>query len=144
MKKLFNSKKKTLITYSIIMVVITLISFLFLLLKIYEATMVLAISTVSNFLYLFLILYYGSDENKKVLAKGKGIFLFTIMRSLIVIASLTFSAISLLFTKNELFEQKYRMLFILITLVPYFMAIGAFNIYSKLGENNDSSQDSKW
>jgi hypothetical protein len=24
------------------------------------------------------------------------------------------------------------------------MAIGAFNIYSKLGENNDSSQDSKW
>jgi hypothetical protein len=143
MKKLFNSKKKTLITYSIIMVVITLISFLFLLLKIYEATMVLAISTVSNFLYLFLILYYGSDENKKVLAKGKGIFLFTIMRSLIVIASLTFSAISLLFTKNELFEQKYRMLFILITLVPYFMAIGAFNIYSKLGENNDSSQDSK-
>lgn len=144
MKKLFNSKKKTLITYSIIMVVITLISFLFLLLKIYEATMVLAISTVSNFLYLFLILYYGSDENKKVLAKGKGIFLFTIMRSLIVIASLTFSTISLLFTKNELFEQKYRMLFILISLVPYFMAIGAFNIYSKLGENNDSSQDSKW
>ena len=65
------------------------------------------------------------------------------MRSLIVIASLTFSTISLLFTKNELFEQKYRMLFILITLVPYFMAIGAFNIYSKLGENNDSSQDSK-
>ncbi len=134
MKNLFKTKKSTFISYSVICLILIAISLLFLLINCYEVTMILSVTSFVNLFYLLLILYFGADPKTKILAKGKNVAIFTVLRTLIAILSLTFATLCLLFTKNAMFDSKYRMLFILISLVPYFLAIGSFNFYSKLGE----------
>lgn len=143
MKKLFKRKRTTLITYAVSVVIISCLTLFLLFVNCYEASMVIGVSSFFNFFYLLLILYYGTNPEQQNLAKGGKVFVFTLIRTLIEIFSLGIATLLLYFTKNEAFDTKYRMLFILTSLVPYFMAILYFDIHSKIGEDNDSSKNSK-
>lgn len=143
MKRLFKSKKATLLTYAVSVIIISCMTLFLLFINCYEASMVLGVSSLFNFFYLILILFYGTNQKEQNLAKGGKVFVFLIIRTLIEVASLAIATLLLYFTKNDAFDNKYRMLFILTSLVPYFMAIGCFDLHSKIGEDNDSCENSK-
>ena len=144
MKRLFKTKKNTLLTYAVTIVFFSCLTLLFLLINCYEASMLIAASGLFNFFYLVVILYYGANPEQQNIANGGKIFVFILLRLLIEVAALATCALLLYFTKNEIFDTKYRMLFILVSLIPYFITIGYFDIHSKLGEDDVVIKDSKW
>ncbi len=143
MKKLFGTKRNTLLTYVVTIVVFSCMTLLLLLVNCYEASMVIATAGLFNFFYLIVILYYGANPERQNIANGGKIFGFVLLRFLIETAALATCALLLYFTKNEIFDTKYRMLFILTSLIPYFITIGYFDIHSKLGEDDGIVKDSK-
>lgn len=143
MKKLFKTKRNTLLTYIVTIIIFSCVALLLLLINCYEASMIIAASGLFNFFYLMLILYYGANPEHQNIANGGKVFVFILLRFLIEIASLGICALLLYFTKNDAFDSKYRMLFILTSLIPYFITIGFFDIHSKLGEDNVISKDNK-
>ncbi len=137
MKKLFKSKKSTLILYSIVNLVIALASLFFLLMNVYEVSMVLFIATLFNIGYLALILFYGNKNEDKSLAETKSVVVFAFIRSIIEIASLVICAILIYFIPSIISDvtyNKYRILFVILNLVPYFGAIFCFELNTKYGE----------
>ncbi|MFA6667829.1 MAG: hypothetical protein WCS51_05720 [Bacilli bacterium] len=137
MKKLFKSKKSTLILYSIVNLVIALASLFFLLMNVYEVSMVLFIATLFNIGYLALILFYGNKNEDKSLAETKSVVVFAFIRSIIEIASLVICAILIYFIPSMISDvtyNKYRILFVILNLVPYFGAIFCFELNTKYGE----------
>jgi hypothetical protein len=137
MKKLFKSKKSTLILYSIVNLVIALASLFFLLMNVYEVSMVLFIATLFNIGYLALILFYGNKNEDKSLAETKSVVVFAFIRSIIEIASLVICAILIYFIPSMISDvtyNKYRILFVILNLVPYFGAIFCFELNTKYDE----------
>ncbi len=143
MKKIFKTKPRTLLSFAIMVITISCMTLLLLMIKCYEVSMVMGISSLFNFFYLMLILYYGTNSEERDLSKGGKVFLFTTLRSLLEILCLVTCALTVYFTKNDIFESKSRFLFILFSLVPYFIAIWFFSIHSRVGEDCVSSKDSK-
>ena len=137
MKKLFKSKKSTLVLYSIVNLVIALASLFFLFINVYEISMVLFIATLFNVGYLALILFYGNKNEDKSLAETKSVVVFAFIRSIIEIASLVICAILIYFIPSMISDvtyNKYRILFVILNLVPYFGAIICFELNTKYGE----------
>lgn len=137
MKKLFKSKKSTLVLYSIVNLVIALASLFFLFINVYEISMVLFIATLFNVGYLALILFYGNKNEDKSLAETKSVVVFAFIRSIIEIASLVICAILIYFIPSMISDvtyNKYRILFVILNLVPYFGAIFCFELNTKYGE----------
>lgn len=143
MKKVFKTRLRTLLSFIVAMAIISCMTLFFLFINCYEVSMVLGISSLFNFFYLMLILNYGANSEEKELSKGGKVFLFTSLRSLIEIFCLIVCALAIYFTKNSVFDSKYRFLFILFSLIPYFIAIWFFSIHSKIGEDRVFVKDSK-
>lgn len=146
MKKLFKSKKSTLILYSIVNLVIALASLFFLLMNVYEVSMVLFIATLFNIGYLALILFYGNKNEDKSLAETKSVVVFAFIRSIIEIASLVICAILIYFIPSMISDvtyNKYRILFVILNLVPYFGAIFCFELNTKYGEQHGFGKNNK-
>jgi hypothetical protein len=105
--------------------------------NVYEVSMVLFIATLFNIGYLALILFYGNKNEDKSLAETKSVVVFAFIRSIIEIASLVICAILIYFIPSMISDvtyNKYRILFVILNLVPYFGAIFCFELNTKYGE----------
>ena len=95
MTKLVQNRKNTLITYSVLNLLLCLLSLFLLFFKIFEVSFVLFVSTIFDFFYLFVIISFGRHKtaDNKALDSGKNLVVFTILRSIIEVASLAISAL---------------------------------------------------
>jgi|GEM_PF-2297415 hypothetical protein len=141
MTKLVQNRKNTLITYSVLNLLLCLLSLFLLFFKIFEVSFVLFVSTIFDFFYLFVIISFGKHKtaDNKALDSGKNLVVFTILRSIIEVASLAICALGVFLipslNSGDTY-QKLKYLFILAGLVPYFSAILLFYLNSKCEEGN--------
>lgn len=137
--KLFKSKKSSLIIYCLINTILILLSLLLMIINIYELTMVFGISFIFNGIYLLLILNFGDGNDK--LKNGKGVFTFSALRYIIEIVNLILCSLLIFFIKplntNEGFD-KLRFIFILGSLISYFVSIVIFYLNAKAREEDVS------
>lgn len=137
MQKITN-KGKALILYSLILFILLILSCFSLFFKAWEPICSIGVAGIFNFLYLYLILYFGADNSGRTsLKKGSNVLLFNILRTLIVFVGIIVIGLLIYFVpslnSNEFFI-KYRLLFILLSLIPYFLSIGIYYFFTKRDE----------
>jgi len=137
MNKLFANSRKTLIAFIILNGTITLLSLFLMFLKIWEASFVLLVSTLFDSVYLMLILNFGRNkENKNGLMNSKNVLVFTILRTMIEIVSLTTCALGIYFIPSWIAVgdsyEKFKYAYILLGLIPYITAILFFYLNAKV------------
>jgi len=138
MKQFIANKRNTVLLYIGITVLITLLSLFLLLINIYEASLVLGISSVFNLFYLLIVLFFGaSNDPKKGLSNGKNAFVFVVLRSMIEVVCLALCAVCVYFIPalrgGDTFAR-FRVLFIALSLIPYSITLVLFYLNAKGGE----------
>jgi hypothetical protein len=137
MNKLFSSSKNTLISFIVLNGTISLLSLFLFFIKVWEASFVLFVSTIFDFLYLLVILNFGRNkEGKNGLMNSKNVLVFTILRTMIEIVSLAICALGIYFLPswiviNDSYE-KFKYAYILLGLIPYITAILFFYLNAKV------------
>mgnify|MGYP003290215893 CR=1 FL=1 len=138
MKKLVLKRSTTLLIYAIISLSISLLSLLFLIAKIWEVSAILFISSIMNFIYLVLILYWGVDKNSKTsIEKPISVFVFSLLRILCELISILSSALIIYFVPSSIEfagDSRLRFLYVLLALIPHAIALFLCMMHSKVEE----------
>lgn len=127
MKQIFTSKKNVILIFFALSLVLIGISCFFLFMNIWEPILMLSTGTIFSGLYLILVLYFGNDaKGLTTLNKPANMVIFTLLKSLIIFASLIVDALVLYFVKPTCLIDGYekgRYLFILLNLATYFLSV---------------------
>ena len=130
MKKLLSTNKGTLLIYGLIMGSITLLSLLFLIGGIYEVSAVLAISTVTTFVVLVIMLYGNLKKTDEGTFKAGSFIGLSILRFLFMILGIVLSAIMLYLTGVE--GDKTRLFYSVLSLIPIVVCITLYVVRGRV------------
>lgn len=130
---MFKSNLKTIVFYSIFVLILTGLLFLFSFIKIYECGMIFGISSIFSIFYLLVNLEFGKCSNDLKSSKKK-IIIMSILRYILIILMVVVPAIAIYFTPDLCEIGKYRFLFILLAGIPILFASLFFYIRAKKAE----------
>lgn len=131
---MYKTKKNTLITYVILVIIITLISLALLLYGVWEFSVCFGISAFVNFFHLVTCLYFQADSPRSGEVRGSNIVLLNGTRFLLLVISIVVPALIVYFVPNSsevLQVNKLRYLYILSSAGPIFISLIWFYLWSR-------------
>lgn len=128
MKKLLSTNKGVLLLYGLIMVGLTSLCLLFLIGGIYEISAVLAISSVSSFVVLVIMLYGQLEKTEDGYKAGKFIAL-SVVRFIFMAAGIALSAVMLYLTNDG--AEKSRLFYSILSIIPIGVCLTLYTFRGK-------------
>lgn len=134
MEKSIDNRKKYIIIYSCVSLVITLLSLLFLFANIWEITVTLLVGSVFSLCSILVSFYFNSRPPKDGDKNSLRMYFLIAFRGLFTVLSVVVPALIIGFTTNSLVNEsllKYRILFCLISILPVILSIVFYYLGSK-------------